>query len=320
MAEQEWTPEPYVSGTARPRGEGSIFDLGATKAKQEGPRAFVTGWPVWHSRSPLIHRAWLKQFDLPGSYDRVGVPPEEIGEFFRTLRRQGFVGGNVTLPHKLAALEAVGRRDAAAQAIGAVNTLWFEKSGRLVGGNTDAYGFAANLDDRLPGWSDATTATVLGAGGAARAVIFALLKGGIGSVRVVNRTFARAEELAERFGAGVSAHGEDDKPALLATTDLLVSTTPIPARDPDDETPDWFPPRLPDLSALPDHAMVADIVYVPLQTPILAAAAERGLRTADGLGMLLHQAVPGFERWFGRRPAVDAALREAIVRDIESGV
>jgi shikimate dehydrogenase len=320
MAEQDWTPEPYVSGAARPRGEGSIFDPGATKAKQEGPRAFVTGWPVWHSRSPLIHRAWLKQFDLPGSYDRVGVPPEEIGEFFRTLRRQGFVGGNVTLPHKLAALEAVGRRDAAAQAIGAVNTLWFEKSGRLVGGNTDAYGFAANLDDRLPGWSDATTATVLGAGGAARAVIFALLKGGIGSVRVVNRTISRAEKLAERFGAGVSAHGEDEKPALLATTDLLVNTTPIPARDPDDETPDWFPPRLPDLSALPDHAMVADIVYVPLKTPILAAAAERGLRTADGLGMLLHQAVPGFERWFGRRPAVDAALREAIVRDIESGV
>jgi shikimate dehydrogenase len=116
MAEQDWTPEPYVSGAQRPRGEGSIFDPNLVQAATDGPRAFVTGWPVWHSRSPLIHRAWLKQFGLPGSYDRVGVPPEEIGEFFRTLRRQGFVGGNVTLPHKLAALEAVARRDAAAEA------------------------------------------------------------------------------------------------------------------------------------------------------------------------------------------------------------
>lgn len=320
MADADWTPKPYVSGAERPRGEGSIFDPNVTPARTDGPRAFVTGWPVWHSRSPAIHRSWLKEFGLAGSYERVGVPPEEIGEFLKTLRRQGYVGGNVTIPHKLAALEAVSRRDAAAEAIGAVNTIWFEKSGRMVGGNTDAYGFAANLDERLPGWADAEVATVLGAGGASRAVIFALLKRGVKQVRVVNRTIERAEELAARFGPRVSAHAESERKAQLAAADLLVNTVPIPAPDPDDETPDWFEPRLPDLSALRDGALVTDIVYVPLMTPILAAAAERGLRHCDGLGMLLHQAVPGFERWFGQRPEVSETLRARIVTDIENGV
>ncbi|KQT85665.1 shikimate dehydrogenase [Aurantimonas sp. Leaf443] len=294
-----------------------MFDPARRAAEPTGPKAFVTGWPVWHSRSPLIHGAWLARHGLEGSYRRVGVPPEEIATFLATMREAGFVGGNVTIPHKVAAFEAAARRDGDAEAIGAVNTLWFE-GGTLVGGNTDAYGFAANLDERLPGWSDAETATVIGAGGAARAVIHALLSRGVARVRVLNRTLDNARALAERFGAVVTAHGEDERESLLRGTDLLVNTAPIPQADPEDELPDWFPKKGVDLSALPDHALVTDIVYVPLETPILSAARARGLSTADGLGMLLHQAVPGFERWFGTRPAVDEPLRARIVADIEA--
>ena len=320
VTDGEWTPKPYVSGQMRPRGEGSIFDPATRQAALDGPRAFVTGWPVWHSRSPTIHTAWLAEFGLAGSYRRVGVPPEEIAEFLGSLRESGYVGGNVTVPHKVTVHDAVTRRDAAAEAIGAVNTLWFEGDD-LVGGNTDAYGFAANLDERLSGWADAETAVVLGAGGAARAVIFALLERGVERVLVVNRTLSRAEDLVARFGPRVSAHGEDTRNAEFAKADLVVNTVPVNAPDSDeDELPDWFPKPLPDLSALKDDALVTDIVYVPLQTPVLQAAAQRGLRTADGLGMLLHQAVPGFERWFGRRPTVGETLRDKIVRDIERGV
>ena len=325
MAEdkEEWTPEPYVSGAERPRGGGSIFDPNHRAAETAGPKAFITGWPVWHSRSPLIHSAWLKEHGLAGSYVRMGVPPEEIAEFLETLGEKGYVGGNVTIPHKVAAFRAVGRRDGEAEAIGAVNTLWFE-DGDLVGGNTDAYGFAANLDERLSGWADAQTAVVLGAGGAARAVVHALLSRGVKRVEIVNRTQSKAEDLAERFDrlfAGrIAGHGEAARDDLLSRADLLVNTAPIPEKDPDDETPDWFPVPLPDLSALPDHAMVTDIVYTPLMTPTLKAAEARGLRFADGLGMLIHQAVPGFERWFGTRPAVSATLRERLVADLDSGM
>ena len=276
----------------------------------EGPRAFVTGWPVWHSRSPMIHGTWLKQFGLPGSYERLGIPPEEFAEFLADFDRSGFVGGNVTIPHKEMAFAAVAKRDAAAEAIGAVNTLWLE-DGRLTGGNTDAYGFAANLDERLAGWADASEALVLGAGGAALAVVFALLSRGIRQVRVVNRTEARALALAERFGPRVSGHGEGERETLLAMADLVVNTVPPPPLDDfGREAP------LPDLSGLADTALVTDIVYVPLATPTLRAAEARGLRYADGLGMLLHQAVPGFERWFGQRPTVDAALRDRLIADI----
>jgi shikimate dehydrogenase len=268
------------------------------------PRAFVCGWPIAHSRSPLIHGAWLGEFGIGGSYERVAVPPEEVDGFLRSLRERGLSGGNVTIPHKEAAFRAAGLRDAAASATGAVNTLWFE-DGRLHGGNTDPYGFAANLDERLPGWADAEEALVLGAGGAARGVVHALLERGVRRVRVANRSAERARALAEAFGPRVSAHGTAAVPALLPAADLLVNTVPAGAAAP------------PDLAPLPDGALVTDIVYVPLETPLLRAARARGLRTADGLGMLLHQAVPGFERWFGRRPTVTEALRARVLADIE---
>jgi shikimate dehydrogenase len=274
------------------------------------PKAFVVGHPIAHSRSPLLHNHWLREFALPGSYERMDIAPSEFSSFLSGLEDNGFVGGNVTIPHKEAAFAAVGRRDAAAEAIGAVNTLWLE-NGLLCGGNTDAYGFAAHLDETVPGWDGARRAVVLGAGGAARAILFALLDRKIPGVTLVNRTRDRAQELAVRFGKPVTAAGWEDLPAHLEGADLLVNTTALGMAG--------KPPLEIDLAPLAANAVVSDIVYVPLKTPLLAAAARRGLRTADGLGMLLHQAVPGFERWFGRRPTVSAALRQEIERDIEAG-
>jgi shikimate dehydrogenase len=271
--------------------------------------AFVCGHPVAHSRSPLIHGHWLASHGIAGSYDRIDVPPHEFSAFLASLSARGLVGGNVTIPHKEAAFAAVSRRDGDADAIGAVNTVWFE-GGRIVGGNTDAYGFAANLDERLPGWRDAGTAVVLGAGGAARAVIHALAGAGIGRIVIVNRTLSRAEALAGAFQR-TSAQAWADIGVALAAADLLVNTTALGMDGAADEVPN--------LDALPDSALVTDVVYVPLRTPLLRKAEQRGLRTADGLGMLLHQAVPGFERWFGVRPAVTAALRDFVVADLGAG-
>ena len=273
------------------------------------PRAFVTGWPVAHSRSPMIHGTWLAELGLPGSYEAVAVEPQDFAAFLGGLRAQGFVGGNVTIPHKEAAFALVDRRDAAAEAIGAVNTLWFE-GGTLVGGNTDAYGFSTNLDERLDGWRSAGRALVLGAGGAARAVVHALLSAGIPDIRVVNRTRERAEALAADFGPKVQGFGSQAEAGELRLADLVVNTRPggkAGRRDLD---------ALPDLSHVKQDALATDIVYVPLETPFLQAAKARGLSTADGLGMLLHQAVPGFERWFGVKPTVGSSLRSAIERDI----
>ena len=269
-------------------------------------RAFICGHPVAHSRSPLIHGHWLAGYGVDGSYERIDVAPERFSEFAATLNAQGYCGGNVTIPHKEAAFALATRHDTDANAIGAVNTLWFER-GTLVGGNTDSYGFCANLDDRLAGWRDCGSALVLGAGGAARAVVHALATAGIRRIVIVNRTETRAEALAAAFPPAVSAPWRD-LPALLASTDLLVNTTAI-GMDGNDENPIV-------LDDMPDSALVTDIVYVPLVTPLLAAAEQRGLKTADGLGMLLHQAVPGFERWFGVRPAVTQELRDIVVADL----
>lgn len=273
------------------------------------PRAFVCGFPIAHSRSPMIHGHWLKMLHLPGIYERVEVTPDAFAAFVSRVRNGAFIGGNVTIPHKEAAFQLVDRRDEAAQAIGAVNTLWMEGA-TLWGGNTDAYGFAANMDANAPGWADCDAAVVLGAGGAARAIIHALRQRNIRSIRIVNRTLSRAAALADHFGASVSAHGEAEVDDLLADAGLVVNTTSLGMKG----TPG---PAL-GIQRLPSEAVVSDIVYVPLETPLLSAARGRGLRTVDGLGMLLHQAVPGFERWFGIRPDVDQALYDRIARDVSA--
>jgi len=270
-------------------------------------KAFVTGHPIKHSRSPKIHGHWLAKHGIDGSYEAIDVAPQDFAEFIAALQANGFRGGNVTIPHKEAAFALVHRRDQAAEEIGAVNTLWFE-DGLLWGGNTDGHGFAANLDDYAPGWANTGPAVVLGAGGASRAVIQALKQRGVGDIRIVNRTLARAQELRDRFGAGVSAHGTAETHELLADAGLLVNTTALGMVGNEGLAAD---PAL-----LPDHAIVTDLVYVPLETPLLAAARARGLKTVDGLGMLLNQAVPGFEHWFGVRPQVTAELRAIIVADL----
>jgi shikimate dehydrogenase len=272
-------------------------------------RAFVCGHPVAHSRSPLIHGHWLATLKIEGSYERVDVAPADIRTFVRNLATNGYVGGNVTIPHKEAAFQTVDRRDADADAIGAVNTLWLEGS-RICGGNTDAIGFAANLDDHAPEWRSRDTALVLGAGGASRAVVHAILKAGYNRVDIVNRTMTRAQDLADSFGAKVRAHGNEAIESLLPGADLVVNTTSL-GMDGDASV-------LTDVAMLADTTIVTDIVYVPLQTPLLKLAASRGLKTVDGLGMLLHQAVPGFERWFGVRPAVTPELRQLVIVDMEA--
>ncbi|WP_421855828.1 shikimate dehydrogenase [Oricola sp.] len=274
------------------------------------PRAFVAGHPVNHSRSPLIHGFWLERHGIDGCYEALDVAPEGFEGLMRDVRAGVWTGGNATIPHKEAAFRLVDRRDGAAEAIGAVNTLWTE-DGMLVGGNTDAYGFAANLDQRLDRWRDGETALVLGAGGASRAIVHALVDAGYRRIDIVNRTAQRAVDVAARFGEGVKGHGWQAVDERLAAADLIVNTTSLGMHG--------QPPLVLDFGAAHSSAFATDIVYVPLVTPFLAAANEAGLATCDGLGMLLHQAVPGFERWFGARPRVDEALRMHILGDLGEG-
>jgi shikimate dehydrogenase len=275
-----------------------------------GPKAFVIGHPVGHSRSPLIHGHWLKEHGLPGTYERIDVPPADLPAFLASLPERGLVGGNVTIPHKEAAFRLVDEASPAARRLGAVNTLWLD--GRLHGDNTDVTGFVADLDQRLgPTWSEAVgTALVLGAGGAARAVIAGLLDRGIGTVLVANRTLARAHEPRALDPDRVRALPWSGIGEALGSVGLLVNTTSLGMAG--------EPPLALDLRGLPPTAAVADIVYVPLETPLLAAARERGLTAVDGLGMLLHQAVPGFARWFGVTPQVTPELRALVAADIEA--
>jgi len=273
-------------------------------------RAFVCGHPIAHSRSPLIHGHWLDTLGIAGSYRAIDVAPEGFAAFLRGIPTAGFRGGNVTIPHKEAAFAVVDEYDEASALIGAINTVWIEGE-RLLATNTDWSGFAANLDESAPAWREGRRAVVLGAGGSARAILFALLDNGFREVHLVNRTIGRARELADRFGDRVSAHGWDSVPELLSDSDLLVNTTSLGMAGREGA------PLL-DLGPLPGSAIVTDIVYIPLQTPLLAAARERGLKTVDGLGMLLHQAVPGFTRWFGRKPEVTTELRALVVADMEA--
>lgn len=271
------------------------------------PKACVMGHPVAHSRSPLIHNHWLKTLRIAGSYELMDLTPEQFPGFIAGLGSNGFVGGNVTVPHKEAAFAAVARRDAAATAIGAVNTLWLEDA-VLVGGNSDAHGFIANLDETAPGWDVADgRAVILGAGGSARAAAYALASRGIRTA-LINRTRARADDIALHLGSLVSAHDHDALPALLAAADVLVNCTSCGMVG--------KPPLEIDLGPLKKSAVVYDVVYVPLETPLLAQARRRGHRAVDGLGMLLQQAGYGFGKWFGAKPSVTPALRALIEADI----
>jgi shikimate dehydrogenase len=276
------------------------------------PRACIMGHPVAHSRSPMVHGYWLKTLGIRGAYDLADVPEADFPQFLRGLKARGYAGGNITVPHKEAAFRTVDRRDEAAAAIGAVNTVWHEDD-QLIGGNTDAYGFIAHLEASVPDWERSARRTVvLGAGGAARAIAYALLSRGL-DVAVVNRTFARAQELAAHF-ARAAVHRWDALTGLLPGTDLLINATSLGMSG--------KAPLDIDLAPLRRNAIVYEIVYVPLDTALLHDARSRGHRTVDGLGMLLHQAVPGFARWFGVTPAVTPELRALIEADIraKSGV
>ena len=268
--------------------------------------ACLIGWPAAHSRSPLIHHYWLRTLGIEGGYNIEAVPPEGFAEFVLHLSTHGFVGANVTIPHKERAL-ALSMPDARARAVGAANTLWYE-GGELRSTNTDVEGFVNNLDACAPGWDTAGDALVLGAGGSSRAVVFGLIDRGVKRVHLVNRTIERARGLADQFGANVHPVAWDAISDLLPRLQLLVNTTSLGMHGQGALEID--------VSLLPSHAVVADLVYVPLQTPLLAAARARGLKTADGLGMLLYQAVRGFELWFGQRPEVTAELRALVEADL----
>ncbi len=275
------------------------------------PVACVIGWPVKHSRSPVIHRFWLKELGLDGDYVIHPVEPENVAAFFSALPDSGFVGCNVTVPHKEAAFAAVAKRDRAAEETGALNTIWLE-GGKLVGGNTDPVGFLSNLDAEAPGWdAGGGSAVVLGAGGAARAIVWALLSRGFDPVHVVNRTPGRAAAIAAQLGPRVLPAVRSALPDLLRTARVLVNTTSLGMQG--------QPPLNVDVSRLPPESVVNDLVYVPLETPLLADARASGHRAVGGLGMLLHQAVPGFEHWFGKRPMVTPALHDAVLKSIEAG-
>jgi len=273
------------------------------------PRAAcLIGWPAAHSRSPLIHHYWLRRLGIEGGYNIEAVPPEGFAEFVLHLSAHGFVGANVTIPHKERAL-ALTVPDARARAVGAANTLWYEGS-ELRSTNTDIEGFINNLDASAPGWDQIDDALVLGAGGSSRAVVFGLVERGIKRVHLANRTADRARALADQFGETVRPIAWDAIDKALVHAGLLVNATSLGMQD--------QPALALDINRVRSDAIVADLVYVPLETPLLAAARARGLRTADGLGMLLHQAVRGFELWFSRRPEVTSELRALVEADLTS--
>ncbi len=271
-------------------------------------RACVIGWPIKHSRSPLIHGHWLKTYGIEGSYIKKAIEPAQLKDFLGNLRAHGFTGCNVTVPHKEAAFALADEHDANARAIGAANTFWLEGD-RLCAGNTDGAGFMAHLAQSAPGWDTRDgPVSILGAGGAARAIIHGFLEADVSEIRLFNRTRARAEELAAHFGSGVRVMDWEQRGAGSRQAITLVNTTTLGMSG--------SAPLELDLTGFRDDCVIADIVYAPLETKLLARARARGLRTVDGLGMLLHQAVPGFEKWFGYRPQVTTELRDLIVADI----
>lgn len=274
----------------------------------KGRAACIIGWPAKQSRSPMLHGYWLRKYGIDGDYRVEERRPEEFADFVGNLAAHGYVGANVTMPHKDAAF-ARSQPDDRARAVGASNTLWLD-SDRLRSTNTDVEGFIEALDERAPGWEkQIRSAVVLGAGGAGRAVVFGLLERGMRTVHVANRTAAKAGDLRERFGSDVVPLDWAGLPRLLRDAHLLVNATSLgmTGKDPLDI----------DISGMPERSIVADIVNVPLVTPLLVAAQRRGFVTTNGLDMLLHQAVRGFQTWFGVRPVVTEELRELLATDIQ---
>ncbi len=273
--------------------------------------AGVIGWPIGHSRSPTLHGFWLERYDIDGAFVPLPVRPEHLAEAIRALPRLGFQGANVTVPHKVAALDVVDRVEDAAGRIGAVNTLVVAPDGTIEGRNTDGFGFLQSLIDDVPEFDAAgDPAVLLGAGGAARAVIVALLDAGAPEIRIVNRTPARAEALAAEFGPRCHALPWPPKEAALREAALLVNSTSLGMTG--------QPPLAVDLDGLPAGAIVTDLVYDPLDTDLLQLARSRGNPVVDGLGMLLHQARPGFAAWFGVEPDVTPELRAAVLETLRS--
>ena len=268
-------------------------------------KAFILGDPIEHSLSPDIHGYWLREHGIDGSYEAFNVPPAYLAKTLRKLAAEGYVGGNITIPHKEKALMLCDELSDAAREIGAVNTIIF-KDGKVFGDNTDAYGFMENIVSRETFAFGGKKALVLGAGGASRAVVYALQKAG-SEVLIANRTAERAEKLAENFGCGVL---DWSKLSELNDIDFLVNTTSLGMEGQDALSID--------LTALPSSALVTDIVYNPLETELLKQANERDLKAVDGLGMLLHQAVPGFEKWFGARPEVTPDLRDSVLKALKA--
>lgn len=272
-------------------------------------RAFVTGFPISHSRSPIIHNHWLGQFGIEGHYEALEVKPEDFDQFIAELRRgERHRGGNVTIPHKEAAFRLADRPDPIAEELGAANTLWLE-DGLIHATNTDGHGFTANLDHHRAGWDHVDSAVVMGAGGASRSVIQSLRNRGIKEIHVVNRTVDRARQLADHFGSSIYAHSMNALSEVMKGAGLFVNTTSLGMDGSETMTLDFSP--------LSTDALITDIVYVPLKTSFLSQAEAQGFSTVDGLGMLLHQAVPGFEKWFGHRPIVDETLRQLIIDDMD---
>lgn len=268
-------------------------------------KAFVIGHPIAHSRSPLIHNYWIAELGLDASYEAIDVAPDGLADFLVRIKEQGFVGGNVTIPHKENAFALASKTADIAQTLGAANTLYLEDNAWSAT-NTDGYGFLANLDAEASGWDKvAKTALIIGAGGASRAIIYSFLARGFDTIHILNRTLSRAQNLAQQFGDKIKPGPLDTFEALLPSADIVVNTSSLGMQG--------QPPLALNLDNLAKATTVTDIVYTPLETDLLANARARGNACVDGLGMLLHQAVPGFEKWFGQRPTVTPALRAHIL-------
>ncbi|MDT1062751.1 shikimate dehydrogenase [Paracoccus sp. CPCC 101403] len=277
-----------------------------TQSPRNVPIAGVLGWPIAHSRSPRLHGYWLRKYGIQGHYIPVPVLPEHLAEVLRAMPRMGFVGANVTIPHKESVLALADVVTDRAALIGAANTLIFRPDGKIHADNTDGYGFIANIRQHAPDWiPDVGPAALIGAGGAARAVVASLLESGVTELRIANRTRIRAEQIRAEFGAKVVVYDWAQAGNMLEDAVTVVNATSMGM--------DGKPPLRIPMDALSPETLVTDLVYTPLMTPFLQEAQARGCQIVDGLGMLLHQAAPGFERWFGHRPEVDDDLRRAVL-------